>query len=679
MRVVGIVAPFAPMGAGTRGKFILSSPRGEMGPEDVRSVPLAAVRHGRARQTSESGPGGDCRRVLWEPGPRAQYSGKIRFIEKYGVQDEGGRHVAKYSSDPRQAYPEVKLQGRDLVRVVGIVALFAPMGAGTRGKFVYSSPRGEMGPVDVRRVPLAAVRHGRARQTSESVPGGDCRRVLWEPGPRGQYSGKIRFIEKYGVQDEGGRHVAKYSSDPRQAYPEVKLQGRDLVRVVGIVAPFAPMGAGTRGKFVLSSPRGEMGPEDVRREPLAAVRHGRARQTSESGQGGDCRRVLWEPGPRGQYSGKIRFIEKYGVKDEGGRHVAKYSSDPRQAYPEVKLQGRDLVRVVGIVAPFAPMGAVTRGKFVYSSPRGEMGPEDVRRLPQAAVRNWRARQTSESGPDGDCRRVLWEPGPRGQYSGKIRFIQKYGVQDEGGRHVDKYSSDPRQAYPEVKLQGRDLVRVVGIVAPFAPMGAGTRGKFVYSSPRGEMGQEDVRRVPLAAVRHGRARQHSESGQGGDCRRVLWEPGPRGQYSGKIRFIEKYGVQDEGGRHVAKYSSDPRQAYPEVKLQGRDLVRVVGIVAPFAPMGAGTRGKFVYSSPRGEMGPEDMRRVPLAAVRHGRARQTSESGPGGDCRRVLWELGPRGQYSGKIRFIEKYGVQDEGGRHVAKYSSDPRQAYPEVKL
>ena len=113
--------------------------------------------------------------------------------------------------------------------------------------------------------------------------------------------------------------------------------------------------------------------------------------------------------------------------------------------------------------------------------------------------------------------------------------------------------------------------------------------------------------------------------------------PRGQYSGKIRFVEKYGVQDEGGRHVAKYSSDPRQAYPEVKLQGRDLVRVVDIVAPFAPMGAGTRGKFVLSSPREEMGPGDARRVPLAAVRHGRARQTSESGPCGDCRRVLWSV------------------------------------------
>ena len=353
MRVVGIVTPFAPLGAGTRGKFVFSSPRGKKGPEDVRRVPLAAVRHGRARQTSESGPCGDCRGVLGVPGPRCQYSGKIRFIEKRGVQDEGVRQVAKHSSDPRQAYPEVKLQRRDLVRVVGIVAPFVPLGAGTRGKFVLSSLRRGMGPEDVCRVPLAAIRHGRARLTSESGPCGDCRGVLGVPGPWGQYSGKIRFIEKRGVQDEGGRQVAKHSSDPRQAYSEVKLQRRDLVRVVGIVALFAPLGSGTRGKFVLSSSRGEMGPEDVCRLPLAAVRHGRARQTSESGPCGDCRGVLGVPGPRSQYSGKIRFIEKLGVQDEGGRQVANHSSDPRQAYPEVKLQRRDLVRAVGIVAPFA--------------------------------------------------------------------------------------------------------------------------------------------------------------------------------------------------------------------------------------------------------------------------------------------------------------------------------------
>ena len=75
------------------------------------------------------------------------------------------------------------------------------------------------------------------------------------PGPWDQYSWKIRFIEKPGVLDVGDRHVAKRSSDPRVAYPEVKVQVRDLERVVGIVAPFAPREVGALGKFVLPSPR----------------------------------------------------------------------------------------------------------------------------------------------------------------------------------------------------------------------------------------------------------------------------------------------------------------------------------------------------------------------------------------------------------------------------------------
>ena len=65
MRVVGIVAPFAPpLGAGPRGNFVLSSPSGEIGSGDECRVPLVAVRHGKAGQTSESGLCGDCRRVL---------------------------------------------------------------------------------------------------------------------------------------------------------------------------------------------------------------------------------------------------------------------------------------------------------------------------------------------------------------------------------------------------------------------------------------------------------------------------------------------------------------------------------------------------------------------------------------------------------------------------------------
>ena len=70
----------------------------------------------------------------------------------------------------------------------------------------------------------------------------------------------------------------------------------------------------------------------------------------------------------------------------------------------------------------------------------------------------------------------------------------------------------------------------------------------------------------AAVHPGRARQCSGTGQCVYCRRVLWVPGPRGQYSGNIRFIEKSGVQDKGGHHVAKRSSGPRVAYPEVNFR-----------------------------------------------------------------------------------------------------------------
>ena len=109
-----------------------------------------------------------------------------------------------------------------------------------------------------------------------------------------------------------------------------------------------------------------------------------------------------------------------------------------------------------------------------------MGTGDLCRVPPAAVHPWRARQCLGTGPYGYCRRVLWLPGPRGQYSGKIRFIEKPGVLDEGGRHVAKRSSDPRVAYPEVNVQVLDLLRVVGIVTPFAPRGFSIRGKFVLS-------------------------------------------------------------------------------------------------------------------------------------------------------------------------------------------------------
>ena len=63
---------------------------------------------------------------------------------------------------------------------------------------------------------------------------------------------KFVLSRNTGYKSRWGRHVAKRSSDPRVAYPEINIQVRDLVRVVGVVAPFAPRGLSVRGKFVLS-------------------------------------------------------------------------------------------------------------------------------------------------------------------------------------------------------------------------------------------------------------------------------------------------------------------------------------------------------------------------------------------------------------------------------------------
>ena len=69
----------------------------------------------------------------------------------------------------------------------------------------------------------------------------------------------------------------------------------------------------------------------------------------------------------------------------------------------------------------------------------------------------------------------------------------------------EHSSDPRVAHPDVKVQVRDLLRVVGIVAPFAPWGS-IPGEIRFIETQWVNGQR--RLVPDAANSgtHGRARQ-----------------------------------------------------------------------------------------------------------------------------------------------------------------------------
>ena len=175
------------------------------------------------------------------------------------------------------------------------------------------------------------------------------------------------------------------------------------------------------------------------------------------------------------------------------------------------------------------------------------------------------------------------------------------------------------------------------------------------------GNEPRRRVPGAPSSD--TPRESQANFRGSC----WYRARGISIRGKFVLSRNLGYKTRGGgRYVAKSSSDPRRVYPDVKLQGRDIVRVVGIVVHFAPLGFGTHGKFVLSSPSGKMGLGDVCRVPLAAERHGKARQTLESGPCGDCRRVLWVLvfGENSFYREKLGTIR-------GDRHVAERSSDPR--------
>ena len=79
------------------------------------------------------------------------------------------------------------------------------------------------------------------------------------------------------------------------------------------------------------------------------------------------------------------------------------------------------------------------------------------------------------------------------------------------------------------------------------MFSGIREKFVLS-PGDKWAQETYAGCP---------QQQYIPGDRVGIVQVLWVQGPRGQYSGKIRFIEKPGEHDKWGHHVAKRSSDPR--------------------------------------------------------------------------------------------------------------------------
>ena len=155
----------------------------------------------------------------------------------------------------------------------------------------------------------------------------------------------------------------------------------------------------------------------------------------------------------------------------------------------------------------------------------------------------------------------------------------------------------------------------------------------------------------------------------------------------------------GGRHLAERSSDPRVAYPEVKVQVWDLVRVVIVLPPlpncelvpgkneacagrplqrnatgepgkvqgrdhvgnvekscgYRARGVSIRGKSVLSRNLGYDGGRHVLNVVLKHPRVAYLCQSLGTGPNAKCGYFCSLCPTGGRYPGKIRFIEPQGV------------------------
>ena len=104
--------------------------------------------------------------------------------------------------------------------------------------------------------------------------------------------GKFVLSRNLWYKSTGSPHVAIRCSDPPAAYATGEpgqVQRRDRVGIVEGSCGYRAPAVSIWGKFVLSR---NLGYKMRGRHVPAAVRHGRARQSSWTGRCGDCRRVL---------------------------------------------------------------------------------------------------------------------------------------------------------------------------------------------------------------------------------------------------------------------------------------------------------------------------------------------------------------------------------------------------
>ena len=168
--------------------------------------------------------------------------------------------------------------------------------------------------------------------------------------------------------------------------------------------------------------------------------------------------------------------------------------------------------------------------------------------------------------EGFCWYRAW----RVSIQGNFVLSKNPRIQNEGDRQVVKRSFEPWVAHPEVKVQVRDLE---GRWAQETCAGCPQQG-YTTGEPGKDRGRDHVGIV--------------EGFCGYRARRV--------SIQGNFVLSRNPRIQNEGDRQVVKRSSDLRVAHPEVKVQVRDLVRVVGIVASL-PRGGSVFGKICFIEPQ----------------------------------------------------------------------------------
>ena len=175
----------------------------------------------------------------------------------------------------------------------------------------------------------------------------------------------------------------------------------------------------------------------------------------------------------------------------------------------------------------------------------------------------------------------------------------------------KRSFHPQVAYPELKVQVRDLVRVVGIVVPFAPRGMCIRGNSFYRATGGKWAQETCVGCPQQRYATGKPGKYQgrdrvgsvEGSCGYGARRISIRgkfvlsrnPGYKTggavmwlNVLGGIRFIEHQGVNGHRCPRQRYASGEPGKA------QGRDRVGIVEGSRGYRTRGVSIRGTFVLS-------------------------------------------------------------------------------------